>query len=274
MRRAIRELLIASIPEIQGRVYEPHAAGVNTQKPYIVLREGIQNPEDEWSKFSTIIEVWPYVKRTTFQEVDALCNAIINALHRARFSQDGEQFLADYIGTVGPDFVDEDWDAITRGLKFRVFSLGWFNGLTFEPDPVATLQAWTKNTFPEVHVDPATWAPADATPGIYWRLSKVNLESITQAISWFEAQIAGHIIAPSTQVRLIWLRKIVEALANQRKLIMSDGGLIEFLKIRADSEADPMRKGQIELIARFGVLRTKETSSILNKATIVKVEVK
>ncbi len=64
MRVTIKQILIDNITDIQGRVYEPHAAGANTQKPYLVLREGVQDPEADWSAFSTIIEVWPYVKRT------------------------------------------------------------------------------------------------------------------------------------------------------------------------------------------------------------------
>ncbi|HOB44421.1 MAG TPA: hypothetical protein PKH75_14830, partial [Bacillota bacterium] len=147
MREAIRQLLVNNIPEIRGRVYEPHAAGPNIKKPYLVLREGVQDPEADWAAFSTIVEVWPYAERTTFQQVDSLANTIINTLRRARFSHAGEEYLVDYIGSAGPDFVDEEWDAITRGLRFRVFALGWLNGLTHDPDPVDALKEWTKKTW-------------------------------------------------------------------------------------------------------------------------------
>ena len=173
MRTSIRQLLVNNVEAVDGRVYEPHAAGLNTPKPYLVLREGVQDPEADWAAFSTIVEVWPYVKRTTFQQVDAMANAIINTLHRARFSHAGEEYLVDYMGSAGPDFVDEKWDAITRGLRFRVFALGWLNGLTYAPDPVAALQDWTKETWPEVHTDPTTWSPADVAPGIYWRMVRL-----------------------------------------------------------------------------------------------------
>lgn len=268
MREAIRQLLVNNIPEIQGRVYEPHVAGLNTPKPYLVLREGVQDPEADWSAFSTIIEVWPYVKRTTFQQVDALAHAIINLLHRARFSHNGEEFLIDYLGSAGQDFVDDEWDAITRGLRFRVFALGWLNGLTFEPDPVAILQSWAKATWPEVHTDPGTWSPADTAPGIYWRLVRIAPVQITAAVNWIEAQIAGHILAPSAAVRLHWIKRVAEAIAKQRWLTMQDGGLLEFWKVTADSEADPMRRGQIQLTARFGILQPTKEAVILNKAIV------
>lgn len=159
MRTAIRQLLVVNISQVESRVYEPHAAGAAIKKPYLVLREGVQDPEADWSAFSTIIEVWPYVTRTTFQQVDALASAIINALHRARFSAAGEQHLVDYLGSAGQDFVDTEWDAITRGLRFQVFALGWLNGLTYEPDPVETLQSWVKELWPvEAHTDSSSWA--------------------------------------------------------------------------------------------------------------------
>jgi hypothetical protein len=266
MRAAIRQLLVNNIPEIQGRVYEPHAAGLNTPKPYLVLREGVQDPEADWAAFSTVIEVWPYVKRTTFQQVDSLANAIINTLHRARFSHAGEEYLVDYLGSAGQDFVDEEWDAITRGLRFRVFALGWLNGLTYAPDPVAALQNWTKETWPEVHTDPATWSPADAAPGIYWRMVRLTPTEITAAVNWIEAQINGHILAPSAAIRLNWVRKVTEGLVKQRRLKMTDDGPLELLRVTADSEVDPMRRGQIQLTARFGVLRSIARYERLKKA--------
>ncbi len=267
MRTAIRQILIDNITAVQGRVYEPHAAGPNTQKPYLVLREGVQDPEADWAAFSTIVEVWPYVKRTTFQQVDSLAYAVFDVLHRARFAHAGEEYLIDYLGSAGQDFVDEDWDAITRGLRFRVFALGWLNGLTFEPDPVATLQNWTKGTWSEVHTDPATWSPADVAPGIYWRIVRLVPVEITAAVNWMEAQVNGHVLAPSAAVRLTWVRKVTEGIAKQRRLKMSDGGPLELLRIAADSEADPMRRGQIQLTARFGVLQPVAAHEVLRKAT-------
>jgi hypothetical protein len=266
MRTAIRQLLIDNIPQIESRVYEPHAAGLNTPKPYLVLREGVQDPEADWAAFSTVIEVWPYVKRTTFQQVDSLANAIINTLHRARFSHVGDEYLIDYLGSAGQDYVDEEWDAITRGLRFRVFALGWLNGLTYAPDLVSALQNWTKETWPEAHTDPTTWSPADVTPGIYWRIVRLVPVEITAAVNWLEAQLNGHILVPNAAIRLAWVRKVTEGLTKQRRLKMSDGGPLELLRVVADSEADPMRRGQIQLTARFGVLQPGAQYEILRKA--------
>lgn len=340
MREAIRQLLINGVSQVGGRVYEPQAAGATTQKPYLVLREGVQDPEADWAAFSTVIEVWPYVKRTTFQEVDSIANTVINTLHRTRFTDGGEQYLVDYLGTAGQDFVDEDWDVITRGLRFRVFALGWLNGLTYDPDPVTALRDWTATTkivqitdenvgtgdgttttfyvanppvvpdsqtiyvdgaaksegtdytfddatgeivfaaapasgavitatyWPEVHTDPATWNPTDTKPGIYWRMVRLTPAEMTAAVSWLNAQLAAHILAPSPSIRLQCVRKLTEALATQRRISLSDGSPLEFMAVSADSEADPMRRGQVQLTARFGVLTPVTTVPVLNRAVV------
>jgi len=268
MRTAIRQLLIDNILDVQGRVYEPHAAGANTQKPYLVLKEGVQDPEADWAAFSTIIEVWPYVSRTTFQQVDALANAVINTLHRVRFSEEGEQCLADYIGTAGQDFVAEDWDAITRGLRFRVFALGWLNGLTYDPDPVAALRNWTAAIWPEVQTDPAAWTPADATPGVYWRLVRLTPAEMTAAVTWLDAQLMAHVLAPGAATRLQWIRKLSEGLAKQRRINLSDNSPLFLRAVAADSEADPMRRGQVQLTARFGVLQPATEAEVLGRAVV------
>ncbi|GEA17500.1 hypothetical protein [Moorella sp. E306M] len=268
MRATIRQMLIEKVPQVQGRVYEPHVANPGAGKPFLVVREGVQDRGADWAAFSTVVEVWPYVDRTTFQQVDALAGAVINVLHRARFTDSGEQYLIDYLGTVGQDFADDDWDAITRGLRFRVFALGWLNGLTYDPDPVSVMRSWTAATWPEVQTDPATWSPADTAPGVYWRLVRLTPVSQTQAVNWIEAQITGHVLAPSPAVRLSWVRKITEGIVKQRRLKMLDGGPLELLRVAADSEADPMRQGQVQLTARFGVLQPAVQAVLLSRAVV------
>ncbi len=272
MRAAIKQLLINGVPQVEERIYEPQVAGTKTQKPYLVLREGVQDPEADWAAFSTIIEVWPYVARTTFQQVDSLAASIIDTLHRARFTGVDEQYLIDYLGTTGQDFVDEDWDAITRGLRFRVFALGWLNGLTYNPDPVGALRDWMIATWSEVQVDPLLWSPTDTAPGVYWRMVRLVPTEITAAVNWVEVQINAHILAPSPAVRLTWMRKVTEGLTKQRRLKMSDGGPLELLRAVADSEADPMRRGQVQLTTRFGVLVPRPVDFVINNALITGID--
>lgn len=256
MRAEIRQLLIAGVPDVEGRVFEPHAADLQTPKPFLVVREGVQDAEAEgWSAFSQLVEVWPHAARESFVTVDSLAQQVIDTLHRTRFAVGAEQFLAFYLGSAGQDVQDDAWDALTRGLRFRVFALGWLAGLTYNPDPVATLRAWTTATWPEVRTDPATWMPTDATPGIYWRLVTVSPIELTNWGFWADAGLRAHVLAPSPATRLTWTRRLAEALALQRRLMLADDSPLTFQAVAADSEADPMRVGQVRLTARFGVLR-------------------
>ena len=77
------------------------------------------------------------------------------------------------------------------------------------------------------------------------------------------AQINGHI---HSLIRLSWVRKVTEGLVKQRRLKMADDGPLELLRVTADSEADPMRRGQIQLTVRFGVLKPIAQHDVLRKA--------
>ena len=268
MRATIRHMLITGVPQVNGRVFEPFMADAKREKPYLILKEGIQDTEADWAAFSTVIEVWPYVARTTFQQVDTLTAVIINVLHRARFAEAGKQYLAEYQDTSRPDYYDEDWQAITRGLRFRIFELGWLDSLTYIPDPISTLRTWTTLMWPALHTSPNDWNPADMTPGLYWRLMRIVPEEKTAMVNWIEVQIAGHILAPSPAIRLTWIRRITEQLASQRNLRMNDGGIFEMMRVAADSEADAMRRGQIQLTGRYGVLQNYGPQELLRKAEV------
>nr|BDD46414.1 hypothetical protein 3 [Bacillales bacterium] len=124
MRDAIREHLLANVTGIND-IYEPHAAGVNAEFPYLVIRQGVDTEESEWAGFRRIIEIWPYLSRTTFSKVDDLADQIINALAEQLItdSTTGEVFSCIYLGSIGEDFYDNEWEGITRGLRFAVIAL-------------------------------------------------------------------------------------------------------------------------------------------------------
>lgn len=90
----------------------------------------------------------------------------------------------------------------------------------------------------------------------------------TAAVTWLEAQITGHVLAPSAAVRLQWIRKITEGLTIQRRIKLSDGSPLFFERVMADSEADPMRRGQIQLTTQFGVLQPEKQVQKLRRAVI------
>lgn len=255
MRATIRQLLVDNLAAVSGRVFEPHAANLQTPKPFVVVREGAQDPGEPWAAFSTIVEVWPFVARTSFGNVDTLAQSIIAIVHRARFAEGGAEYLADYVGSTGQDDEVTEWDALSRGLRFRVFNLGWLTSLSYAPDPVAVLRAWVNQTWPSVQTDPASWDPRDATPAIYWRLVTVAPSAFTAWGAWITGGLRAHIIAPAALTRLAWTRRLTEGLALTPRLLLAGGVPLDLLNVSADSEADPMAVGQVRLSARWGIVR-------------------
>lgn len=256
MRVAIRNLLI-DIPSINNRVYEPSAAGPALEKPYLILREGVQSASDPYKDFTTVYEVWPYIKRTTFKNVDNLSRDVISTLHRKRFDIKSVPYYIEYTGTISEDVVDDEWDALTRGLGFQVFSLAWLLHTEIEPDPVEAMKEWTEYHFKGMHTNPTNWNPADETPALYWRVSNIRNTEVTNWGAWLLATLRGHLISPSIDERGKWLDLVVRQLAIDAQTTMSDDSRMIFQGVSADGSYDPFGQGQIQLNVRFGILKDK-----------------
>lgn len=266
MRDEIREILVANVPTVNAEVWEPSAAGPNLPKPHLVLREGVQDAGEAYADFTTAYEVWPYVKRTTFKKVDELSKEVINALHRKRFDVGGVPHYIEYTGTASEDIVDEDWDALTRGLRFQVYSLAWLLHAPIEPDPVTAMQLWSEARFPEMQTNPVTWSPKDANPALYWRVDSTTNVQATNWGAWIVMQLKGHVIAPDVSIRRVGTDKIIRMLAIDNRAYMTDGSMMKIESASADGGYDPFRQGQIQVSVRFGILRDKVPRNLLKHA--------
>lgn len=257
LRDAIRTALVAGVPAIGQRWYEPHAASADSIKPFGILRISEGDAGNDWGAASQFVEAWPYVSRDSFSALDGLVAQIIATLDNARLTDNGVPYLVQHDVTGGRDFIEEAWDAITRPVRFRVYALNFLTGTTYSPDPVAALTAWTVATWPgQAQTDPATWNPQDATPAVYWRMVRLAQERAAYWGAWLNADFRAHAIAPSATVRATWARRLVEGMALHpfKQLTMSDGGPLLFREVSADTEADPFGTGQVLLAARFAIL--------------------
>ena len=273
MRVAVRQRLIDAGTAAQGRVFEPHAVTAATPKPFLVVREAPETAEEPWSSLSTPLEVWPFVAQTTFQALDALVDQVVAALRDVRVSDASGEWLVTYEGGAAEDQRTSEWDAITRPQRFRAYHLGWLGGLTFDPDPVAAMRAWTEVAVPGVQTNPATWDPQDGTPGVYWRLVELRPGEQSAGVRWLVARLRGHVVAPSAAVRLTTGRRVVEALWQTpgQRAAMSDGGplLFDVDGTVLDVDAHPLRTGQVLVQARFGVLEPAGAAEVLRQAHLI-----
>lgn len=254
MRAAIRQQLIDKVSDVQSRVYEPQAAGASTPKPYLVLRQGADTEDAPWTGFRRIVEVWPYVARTTFQKVDGLVNKVVAALDKQLLTDTatGEVFTCQYLGTVGQDYVDEEWDAITRGLRFAVMALQPVAvPETLANDPwLEALATWTGTTLGEAWtVYRNLWPLGYKRPAVMWRLAGVEVQEKARAMFEVRKKFVGHVLGSTPNEQITGALTVVQELGNAIKLPL-DAANKRYLTVNSpgvDYRADALTAGQVSV---------------------------
>lgn len=251
MRDAIRERILTIVTELKD-VYEPHAATADSLKPYAVILQGEETEESDWVGFRQIVEIWPYVSRSSFVTVDELTKAIIAALEKEILQTvDGHVFSCMYLG-LGSDQVDEEWDAITRGLRFAVVALQAVNiPETVADDPwMEALADWTAALFTDVwHVYRGRWPLGYLRPSILWRLSGHDVSGVSFATFEIRKRFVGHVLGRTPNEQTGAVLQIVEQLQTAIKLPLNvvERRFMTVVDPRADLQAGAINDGQITL---------------------------
>ncbi|RDY70320.1 hypothetical protein DXT76_13705 [Halobacillus trueperi] len=277
MRNAIREKLMNSIPEFKD-VYEPHVAGPQSEKPYGVIRQGVDTEDNEWAGFRRIVEIWPYVSRTTFTKVDDLQKKIIEALDQQLITNQatGAVFSCVYLGTAGQDVTDHEWDAITRGLRFAVMAVH-----QVEEDPevsqdawVSALSDWSEQQLNEQESGQA-WSFYEnrlplgyQRPSVLWRISNHRATSTGKAGFLIDKEVVGHVISESPDLRMSAVSLLVEQLVSDIKipLDITSRKYMTVVQPRGDFLADGLNRGQITLRLTRRAKRLTEEAPVINEA--------
>ena len=266
MREVVRQRLVDMVPEVGGRIFETDAAAQDEEKPYLVLMNGAEVDENDWAGSSTMMEVWSYVAHTKFQYVDSLVQSVIAALDHQLLTDSitGESILCRFTGSTSADMLDEKFEAITRGVQFEIFSLGWLTHTPLEPDPVSAMSAWTAERFPAMQIDPQTWNPSDDAPALYWRTATIRHVQTMPWGAWLDVTLRGHMLVPRIPLRNGWLERTARQLALDGQIAMLDQSRMTIQRVSVDSSLDPFRTGQIALDVRFGILRPVPDDERLN----------
>lgn len=272
MRDAIRQQLITQVVDVAGRVFEPHAAGADTPKPYLVLRQGMDTEDTPWTGFRRVVEVWPYVPRTTFKSVDGLADTVVAALNGQLLTDagTGEVFTCVYLGTAGPDFVDEEWDALTRGLRFAVLAL---QAMAVQEavanDPwLEALATWTSSTVGSGWtVYRNAWPLGYKRPAVLWRLVTVGIEEKARAMFEVRKKLTGHIIGATPNQELSTVLSIVEGLGSAIKvpLDLATRRYLTVVAPTADFRMDALTSGQISVTLSRLTARPTQDAPLMMK---------
>lgn len=270
LREAIRQQLISQIP-IQNRCYEPHAADKHTEKPYLVICQGVDTEENSWSGFRRIVEIWPYTKRTSFKEVDDLTKQVINVLDKELLvSENGEAFTCNYIGTAGQDVVDMEWDILTRGLRFAVMALQpvAINETVMDDPWINALTEWAQNLLGEQWTIYANrWPLGYKRPAILWRLSDYNVEDVSRAIFEIKKTFVCHVLGSTPNEEIKGITDIIQGFSRDIKIPLDliNRKYMTVINPKGEFNSNSLNRGQISVVLSRKTSRPQEDVPIMQK---------
>ncbi|MBU5227852.1 hypothetical protein KQI36_14550 [Clostridium senegalense] len=264
MRAGIREYLLSNIPEFKG-CYEPTVPDKDTVKPYAVILQGSDDDNGEVVGFKRTIEIWLYEKRTTFKKLDSLSEKVIKALNMKVIKdlKENETFTCVFEGAIGQDIIDEEWNAIARGLKFSIIAL-------HEEDEVNTdtwldaLESYTKQiTSYPIYLN--NWKQNFQVPSILWRVANTNKERISGALIKENKTLVCHVANNNKNEINKLLDTIEDKFITDLKipLDLADKRYLTIESIQEDREADMLSKGQLTVkFFRRKMIEQKEQPTI------------
>jgi len=146
--------------------------------------------------------------------------------------------------------------------------------LTEVPDPVEAVNSWLGELYKDAKVIgkstlPEVWTPSNDSPALYCRLSNLGEGRMksTAAVTWIGATMRVNVMAPDEQVRSVITKKSVQILTNETRLMLNDGSPMLIDSVTANMSADPLREGQIQIKATYGVLN-EYTGTPLKRAFV------
>lgn len=258
-RTDVLEMMAATV---DGNLPNPVEEGTVAGFPFLIVKKGAQGPGQLWASLADSIEVWPYADDETLQTLDVLCGLVQQRLNRrVLVDDDGASYLLEYAGSALQDAWVGQWNANTRPLRFDATKLAWL----VQAHPLAVaLRDWTAATWPpvgapltnQVQTNPNTWVPSDQTPGIYWRVTEQpRARQDSDRMGWFTiftASLAGHIVAPTYQVRQAWIDALTAEL-QQATVPLGASYISDVLVTSANADADQHEDGQLRIDVRYAL---------------------
>jgi hypothetical protein len=246
MRAGIRQKLLDSIQELKG-CYEPSVPTKQTVKPYAVIVQGSDNEDNAPTGFKRTVEIWIYEKKTTFQKLDALMTKVIGALELQTVinPETLQSYTCKFNGTIGQDIIDEEWDAIARGLQFSVIALHeseentgdlWVEALSHYTEQLASLPVYRD-----------CWRTNFAVPSILWRAISVDKVPINGAVFKIAKTLKCHVVSRNKS-QIEQLLDIIEnklVIDLKVPLDIHDKRYLTVESIREDRTADMLGSGQL-----------------------------
>lgn len=250
MRAGIRQALIDNIPEL-ANCYEPNVPNKDTLKPYAVILQGTDDEESKPVSFVSNIEIWLYEKRTTFKKLDSLYKQVVKALHLKTITDHttNQTFTAVFNGTIGQDIVDEEWDAIARGISFKVIGLHNDNSIESVDEWVEAISKYTQSLVnTDVYRD--CFKNSINTPSVLWRVVDINQRAISPCLLNIEKILVCHVVSDNRKQIQNILDTIINDFSIKVKIPLSikERRYLTVTGIKENSEADMITQGQLTVM--------------------------
>jgi len=250
MRSAIRGKLIQDITEIEGRAYEIQVPNKDTPKPFLIVKQGIDTLTEAWAGYKRTVDIIVVSKRTSFKEVDKLAKKVIQSLDRQIVvdTDTNEAFTCLYDNS-SIDYIDDDWNAITRTVSFSVLALRPYilEEYIESSEVVEAICKWTEENFKDLKVYKNIIPMDYVTPGVVWRLEKVETTQLTNIHIKNNYTLRGHVLGRIMGDEEKIGKDIVKLLRQSKKIHYLDKfftvDTIDYSSVR-----DKFRDGQINLV--------------------------
>lgn len=252
MREAIRQRLLTAIPALDGQAFELHDDVSSVEPPYTVVIQGPETMDKSWMGLQRAFDVWPYAATDDgFEAVDALADAVIAALDGQLLTtvDDNQTFVCRYVGSVNGDALNEEKNALTRGLRFSAsgLPLGGTPGSIQEDNWLAALHNWSADWLGSnwaVYLD--VW-PADfQKPALLWRVAHLSLNDGGLGAYEIRKRIVGHFVGLNRQQELAAVIGLFGRLRSGIKLPLDteEEAWLKVVDVEADMQADSLTTGQ------------------------------
>ena len=135
---------------------------------------------------------------------------------------------------------------------------------TSTPDAIQGLNDWVKDIFVvgKTAFD-NFFMPSREYPAIYFESTAEKMTGQQAAVAWVEAQVRGHIFAPTVRARREWLTILSRRLMTLKAIPLGDGSPLRIVGVDVDYTADEL-SGQLKILCEFGVLRERQKTIPIN----------
>lgn len=145
-------------------------------------------------------------------------------------------------------------------IRFDILEYPFFE--TSDPDPVAAVNQYIKELYPECLVmgydrmEAITEATGER-PVIYCRLISINKSRETNTVTWMDGRIAVHILCPNSEIRIKMAAAVTNRMSLDGEVIMLDYSPMFIKRLETNYKSDYLKDGQIFISGSYGLLRYK-----------------